>query len=96
MNGGSVTIRLADACDAAAVRRLAALDSAPAPRGEVLIAEVDGAALAALSLERGAAIADPFQLTGDVLALLSMRAAQLAARADGKPDARQPAALAAA
>jgi hypothetical protein len=46
----------------------------------VLVAEVDGQALAAISLADGAVIADPFHLTGDLVALLRVRAAQLQAQ----------------
>jgi hypothetical protein len=70
----SVTIRLADAGDATAIARLAALDSAPAPAGEVIIGLVDGEPWAALSLTGGAAVADPFQRSAEVVALLRERA----------------------
>jgi hypothetical protein len=55
-----ITIRRATEADRATLARLAALDSAPAPAGEVLLAEVDGQALGAIEVASGAAIADPF------------------------------------
>ena len=74
---GCITIRAAGVDDAAALRRLAALDSAPALRGEALLAEVDGQPLAALGLASGRVVADPFRLTAELGDLLRLRAAQL-------------------
>jgi hypothetical protein len=75
----SVLIRAARGSDGPAISRLAALDSARIPAGELLVAEADGALVAARSLSSGAAIADPFRPTADVLALLELRARALAA-----------------
>ena len=72
-----VNIHLATSDDAAAVARLAALDSKRLPTGPVLLAEVDGQACAALPLESGPALADPFRPTADLVVLLELRAAQL-------------------
>ena len=73
------TIRMAVPADAAALGRLAQLDSAPPPeRVPMLVAEVDGELRAALPLDGGRAIADPFRLTAELLALLAERAWQLA------------------
>lgn len=74
-----LTLRFAAPDDARAVDRLAALDSRDVPPGRLLLAEQDGELVAALSLASGAAIADPFRLTADVVALLRARAAQLEA-----------------
>lgn len=84
---GCITIRVAEAGDAAALRRLAALDSAPAPRGAALVAEVDGAPLAALLLAAGRIVADPFRLTAELGDLLQLRAAQL--RSEDEPTERR-------
>ena len=72
-----IAIRRADASDARALSRLAALDSAVAPLAgpDVLIAEVDGHAVAAL--HEGRAIADPFRPTASIVELLRIRARQL-------------------
>jgi hypothetical protein len=70
----SITIRMAYADDEPTLIRLAALDSSRVPRKPVLLAEVDGEARAALSLEDGAVVADPFHLTADLVALLRARA----------------------
>jgi hypothetical protein len=90
MNGGvdtesEVTLRLAIDADAVRLRTLAQLDSAKAPSGPVLIAELDGRLLAALPLDGGAPIADPFRRSADVVALLRMRAAQMS----GQPGRRR-------
>ncbi len=63
-------IRTSDTGDLARIRRLAALDSAPVPPGRLLLAEVDGRLLAAVSLPDGRAIADPFVRTVDVVEVL--------------------------
>jgi hypothetical protein len=73
----AIVVRLATPADAAAIERLAALDSAPAPRFPLLIGESGGHVLAALPLGGGPAIADPFALTAGLLELLRMRAGQL-------------------
>ena len=75
----SLTIRRARPVDDWALARLAALDSAKPPRGDVLLAEADGKPLAAVSVDTGAAVADPFVLSGEAVAVLRMRAAQLRA-----------------
>lgn len=74
----SVTLRAGIPTDDEAIRRLAELDSAEALSGPVLIAEVEGRALAAISLESRRVIADPFELTAHLTELLRNRAAQIA------------------
>jgi hypothetical protein len=72
-------IRLATERDAAALRRLAALDSARPLTGRVLIGEIDGQPAAALSLKTGVAIADPFKRTDALRIHLRMRASAVEA-----------------
>jgi hypothetical protein len=72
-----VTVRLSNSADQAALDRLAALDSASPPRGPALIAEADARMLAALPLGSGRPIADPFEPSAELVALLQLRAAQL-------------------
>ena len=79
----SVTIRPAGANDRPALRRLAALDDAPVPADPVLLAEVDGVAVAAMSVEDGDSVADPFVLTASLVRLLALRARQLRAAGTG-------------
>ena len=83
----SLTIRHANSADEAALRRLAALDSSRVPSGELLVGELDGALVAALSVDTGAAIADPFEHTAAILESLRVRAS-----AQSRP-ARRPAHL---
>jgi hypothetical protein len=73
----SVLIRAARGSDGPAIARLAALDSARVPAGELLVAEADGELVAARSLSTGVAISDPFRPTADVLSLLALRASAL-------------------
>ena len=81
-----VVIRAATPADAAALVRLGSLDSNRAA-GElladaaadhaVLVAEVDGSIEAALALDGGLSVADPFRRSALDLQLLSIRARQL-------------------
>jgi hypothetical protein len=78
----ALTIRMAVSADAAALGRLAELDSAPRPgSGPMLVAEVGGELRAALPLDGGRAIADPFRPTAELVAVLVGRARQLQASA---------------
>jgi hypothetical protein len=75
-----ITIRPAYADDSVALRRLAVLDSAvEAPAGPLLVAEVEGELHAALSLQTGAVIADPFRPTLALVELLHAHARALTA-----------------
>ena len=76
-----VTLRYAAAADAARLRELAELDSAEPPAGPALVAEVDGRLRAALPLEGGAPISDPFHRGVELIELLRTRAQQLRRRA---------------
>ncbi len=80
----TILIRTERSEDARAVRRLAALDSAPVPRSPLLLAEVDGSVRAALSLADGGAIADPFHPSGPLVRLLKVRAEQAHDRGRGR------------
>jgi hypothetical protein len=73
----AVSIRRFSERDIDAIRRLAALDEKPVPVGGVLVAERSGELVAALPLDGGPALADPFEPTADVVALLAARARQL-------------------
>ena len=67
-------IRRATPHDAAAVARLAQLDSSPVPAGDLLVAEVGGELRAALRIDDYAYVADPFHRSREVVALLAERA----------------------
>ena len=82
-----ILIRTSTAADLAGLARLAALDGADVPRGAVLIAEVDGTMRAALPLDGGRPIADPFAESAHVLELLAAHA--LALPHSGQPPRRR-------
>jgi hypothetical protein len=75
-----ITIRRLGAEDAAAVTRLAQRDTARAPSGELIGAELDGHLVAAISTTTGEAIADPFRRTAEIVEMLRVRLSQLNAR----------------
>lgn len=72
-----IVIRSAVPADSDALARLAALDSRRPPHGDALVAEADAELVAAVGVEDGRTIADPFRPTADAVALLELRARQL-------------------
>lgn len=74
-----ITIRRLDltAEDRDALAKLAAVDSRAPLGGPVLGAEVDGELLAAISIDGGELIANPFRRTSELGALLRARVEQL-------------------
>jgi hypothetical protein len=75
-SSSSISLRRAVSSDAAALDRLAQLDSQRLPAGSHLIAERDGVIIAALAQPSGATIADPFVPSADAVALLHQWAKQ--------------------
>jgi hypothetical protein len=73
-----ITIRPAVPADRDDLERLATLDSARLPTGDLLLAEVDHELVAALNPATGFAIADPFRHTAHVVELLRVRAREAA------------------
>lgn len=71
---GNAVLRRAVAQDSVAIARLAELDGAANPTGEMVVAEVDDQIVAAVPLRGGRAIADPFRPTAGLVALLRDRA----------------------
>ena len=65
----SITIKLSTEVDRERIRRLAELDSRPAPEGDVLAAEVNGRLVAAMGMD-GSVVADPFERTASVVRVL--------------------------
>jgi hypothetical protein len=76
---GEIVIRAAEPRDRGAVARLAQVDGKRPPKGALLLAEVEGEPQAALSLDDGVSVADPFRPTAALVSLLAIRAEQLAA-----------------
>ena len=71
--GSEITIRRSTKADIPQVARLAELDSRRTPVGDVLLAFVDHELRAAVELNSGAVVADPFRPTADLVELLRMR-----------------------
>jgi hypothetical protein len=79
----SYVMRLATDADAQTLRRLAELDSqAPLEGGAILIGELNGEPVAALSLADDRIIADPFRPTAHLVATMRVRATGLKAVQD--------------
>ena len=72
-----LTIRPARPEDERRLRDLAALDSARPLAGDALLAERDGRPIAAVELQTGRGVADPFVPSASVIDLLRVRRAQL-------------------
>jgi hypothetical protein len=83
----NVTIRYARSDEAGAIARLAELDSERAPHGVVIVAEVAGDLWAAVSLDDGHAVTDPFRPSGELAFLLLQRARQLRGETRGRTHA---------
>ena len=86
-NTPQIVIRPAHSDDRSALVRLAALDSSVVPTGRVLVAEIDGELVAAMPVDGGPAIADPFRATAAMVALLELRAGQI--EPAGRPEHRR-------
>jgi hypothetical protein len=84
----AVTIRHAGADDEGALRRLADLDSTRVPDGPVLMAELGGHAVAAISVISAESFADPFVPTQELRRLLELRASQLHLSSTEEPGRR--------
>jgi hypothetical protein len=65
-----LVLRPATTVDSPDLERLAALDSARPLTGEVMLAYAAGAIRAAVSLETGRTVADPFYPSGELVDLL--------------------------
>ena len=80
-----VTFRHAGPADAQALTELAQLDSSRAPRGDVIVADAGGELWAAVSLEDGHAVANPFRPSGELTWSLMERARELNRELRAKP-----------
>src|SRR4051794_32517698 len=86
----TLVIRVATRFDDADLRRLAALDSARPLAGPVIVAQSDGRIDAALSLEDGRAIPDPFLPTARLLHVLRAPAVRPRGAQAPPPRLRRP------
>src|SRR5690242_8539416 len=73
------TIRPATEDDVRSLHQLAQLDSQRPLGGHILIGEIDGAPAAAISLNDGRVVADPFKHTTQLTQSLRLRAAAIQA-----------------
>ena len=87
-SNADVVIRFARRHDAAAIRDLEALDGRTLADGARLVAELDDAVVAAISVTDGVVAADPFQCTVNAVALLRLRARQLRIAGTPRPAPR--------
>jgi hypothetical protein len=81
----AVEIRRAHDGDVPLLHDLAELDSDKPLRGPVLVALVEGRIWAAIAIDGGRVVADPFLPTGAAVELLALRVRQLRAAA-GRPQ----------
>ena len=72
-----LTIRRAQSADRESLIRLAGRDSKRLPSGTFLIAELEGEPWAAVALESGEVVADPFHRTAELVGILRLRAARI-------------------
>jgi len=75
----SLVLRPATPVDASALRRLAALDSAEPLDGEIVVAYAAGGLRAAVAVDSGRAVSDPFYPSAELVELL-----RTAADGDGR------------
>ena len=76
MTNSSLILRPATSADTADLERLAALDSARPLAGDVMLAHADGEVRAAVSLETGRSVADPFYPSLELVPLLRAAAGE--------------------
>jgi hypothetical protein len=74
---GGLTVRAEEARDREALHLLAALEGQHVPAGPTLVAEVNHEVVAALPLDGGTPLADPFKPTAHLVVMLELRARQL-------------------
>jgi hypothetical protein len=72
-----VVLRYARPDEADALAALARLDSSRAPRGDVIVADVQGELWAAVSVDDGHAVANPFRPSAELTFRLSERAREI-------------------
>jgi hypothetical protein len=88
--GEEITIRRSTEADQDAIHRLAELDSGQVPRGPAMLGFVCDELRAAVALDNGASLADPFQPTAELVELLRVRANQRNGRTSVALSALRP------
>jgi hypothetical protein len=73
-DSSEITIRAARAEDMGELARVAARDTHELPAGRLLVAKVGSDVRAAISIDDGTIIADPFHRTAELVAMLKIRA----------------------
>ena len=73
-DSAEITIRTARAEDMREIARVAGRDTHELPEGALLVAKVGSDVRAAISLEDGSVIADPFHRTAELVQMLKIRA----------------------
>jgi hypothetical protein len=84
MSNKTLTIRRSDVADSGALARLAALDSSSPLTGDAVIAEVGREIWAAVEIDSGNVIADPFRPSADLVDLLRVRVEHLRSEGSGQ------------
>ncbi len=84
-----LVIRTPLASERRSIEQLALLDDRRLPDGDLLVAEVDGELWAAVVIDSGDGVADPFRPSGDVLEALRAAAGRLRV-ASAAGDGRDP------
>jgi hypothetical protein len=74
-------VRQATPSDDSVLERIAGLDGQRPLSGPVLLGEIDGKPAAAVSIDDGRVVADPFQLTAQLVLVITMRRRALLAYA---------------
>ncbi|MDQ2675663.1 MAG: hypothetical protein M3Y34_02550 [Actinomycetota bacterium] len=75
IESAEITIRTARDEDMASLARVAARDTHAMPQGRLLVATVGTDVRAAISLDDGAIVADPFHRTAELVEMLKIRTA---------------------
>ena len=75
----AISLRLSACRDE--LERLAALSERPLHDGDWIVAELDGVPVAAVSVDNGATVYDPFKPTSQIVSLLELRRKQVLATA---------------
>lgn len=79
IDSAEIVIRAARESDGRELARIAGRDTGAMPEGPILVAQVGSDIRAAISLNDGHAVADPFHRTAELVEMLRIRAGAVAA-----------------